>query len=99
MIVSNLAGSAVSSNATLNVAPLTNLVISAFDSGWYDSTGYHSAGNSNYLAGENSSAAYPPYRNWFAFNIPAYEGTIASAQLRLYTYEISSPSGFEVYEL
>ncbi len=100
VVVSNAYGLAISSNATLTVlAYSTNVTLYAFDKGWYNAAGNHDPGNQNYFCGDSSSVTSVPLRNWFAFNIPSLPGPVISAQFRVNTYSISSPTGAEAYQL
>jgi hypothetical protein len=64
--------------------------------GWYDNTGFHDPANRNYFTGHLGASAY---RSFFVFGIPAFNGTIASAQLQINTYDISIVSPFETVAL
>lgn len=100
VVVSNAYGFTNSSVASLTVVPYsTNISFYAYDTGWYDATGYHFPGNANYLCGDYSSAVNPPLRNWFAFNVPPLPGPVVAAQLRINTYSIVSPTGSEMFQL
>lgn len=74
----------------------TNLLINAADSGWYDATGSHSAGDPNFFVGE---AGTNFYRNFFVYNLPPISSQLVDAQLLLDAYTILSPSGVEGYQL
>ncbi len=73
------------------------VVLPAQDQGWYDSNGHHDAGNDNYFCGDGVAAA--PLRNWFVFNIPLLSQPVTSAELRVNTFGINTPTGSETYEL
>jgi len=67
----------------LNLSGST-VAIDASDTGWYDSTGSHTTGNANYIAGEYGAL---DYRDYFVFPVPALNGfTIASAELLINSY-------------
>ena len=85
-----------SADVVVTVIASTNIVVNTTATGWYDATGFHDPGNPNYFAG-NDPGQY--YRNWFVFNIPPLAGPLASAQLRIKTYVIDSPTGSEIYQL
>jgi hypothetical protein len=72
--------------------------LAAFDSGWYDSTGFHSSANDNYLVG-----FFDPneYRNFFVFDRSTIEGTILSATFSAFnpTSGFSSLDASETYSL
>lgn len=100
VVVSNAFGFTNSAPATLTVVPYqTNVSVYAFDTGWYDASGTHEAVNQNYICGDNASSSNAPYRNWFAFNLPALPGPVLTAQLRINTYSILSPTGSETFQL
>ena len=90
-----------SSSATVSIAdnetgggePIT---LNAVDSGWYDSTGFHNPSNTNYVVGDDSNTLY---RNWFTFNLPTLTAPIITAQLKVNTFDYSSPQPSETYEL
>jgi subtilisin family serine protease/Ca2+-binding RTX toxin-like protein len=90
-----------SSSATVSIAdnetgggePIT---LNAVDSGWYDSTGFHDPSNTNYIVGDGSNTLY---RNWFTFNLPTLTAPIITAQLKVNTFDYSSPQPSETYEL
>jgi Ca2+-binding RTX toxin-like protein len=91
-----------SASATVTIADNdtgSTITLNAFDTGWYDSTGFHDPGNANYLAGDNNTSDAKLYRNWSTFNLPTLSGPIISAQLRLNTYDFNSPTTSETYEL
>ena len=100
VVVTNPGGSVTSGSATLTVttSPVTNMVLNAVDSGWYDSTGFHDPGNRNYFVGKETSGTNL-FRNWFVFDVPSLPGSVVSASLRLNTFTNSSPSGSEFYQL
>jgi hypothetical protein len=58
-------------------------VLDAFDSGWYDNTGFHDPTNENYVTGLLPGAG--ELRNFFAFDPSGLpDGTITSAQFQAY---------------
>jgi autotransporter-associated beta strand protein len=77
----------------------TNLVINSADRGWYNSSGNHTAGNPNYLVGEDTPNDTNIYHNFFVFNLPGLSGQLVDAQLLVNSYTDASPSGFETYQL
>ncbi len=100
VVVSNAFGFTNSAAATLTVVPYhPNVSVYAFDTGWYDARGTHEAVNQNYICGDNTGSSNAPYRNWFAFNLPALPGPVLTAQLRIHTYSILSPTGSETFQL
>ncbi|REJ52268.1 MAG: subtilase [Microcystis aeruginosa DA14] len=88
-----------SSSATVSIAddepPLNTITLNAADTGWYDVTGYHDPGNTNYFVGDLSLL----HRNWFTFNLPTLTAPIISAQLNVNTYDFGSEDAIETYEL
>jgi hypothetical protein len=91
----------LASSATVSIAddepPLNTITLNAADTGWYDSTGYHDPGNTNYFVGDYDY--YGLYRNWFTFNLPTLTAPIISAQLKVNTYDYNSPQPNETYQL
>ncbi|AKV67092.1 Alkaline phosphatase [Microcystis panniformis FACHB-1757] len=89
----------LAASATVSIAddepPLNTITLDAADTGWYDVTGYHDPGNTNYIVGDY----YGLYRNWFTFNLPTLTAPIISAQLKVNTYDYNSPQPSETYEL
>ena len=90
-----------SSSATVSIAdnetgggePIT---LNAVDSGWYDSTGFHSPSNTNYIVGDLGN---PLFRNWFTFNLPTLTAPIITAQLKVNTFDYGSLDASETYQL
>jgi PKD domain/RTX calcium-binding nonapeptide repeat (4 copies) len=62
-------------------AGATTLTLNATDSGWWDSTGFHSSTNKNYVAGQNTPSQLA--RDYFVFNLAGVSQTITGAQVRL----------------
>lgn len=58
------------------------VTLNAVDSGWYNSTGFHSAANKNYIAGDSENGIF---RNFFVFSLAGYTdpNPIGAAELRL----------------
>jgi hypothetical protein len=77
----------------------SNLVVAAFDTGWYDSTGTHNPANANYIAGWYHSGGDIGYHDWFAFNVPVLPGALATASLVVNAYNVVAPLGTLGYEL
>ena len=74
------------------------VTVNASASGWWDSTGSHTASNSNYLVGQ----VFPTqYRDFFAFNLNAVNVPILSAQLNVFNPSTgySSPLSSDTYSL
>jgi Ca2+-binding RTX toxin-like protein len=89
----------LAASATVSIAddepPLNTITLNAADTGWYDVTGYHDPGNTNYFVGDLSLL----HRNWFTFNLPTLTAPIISAQLKVNTYDYNSPQPNETYQL
>jgi fibronectin-binding autotransporter adhesin len=83
---------------TLLNQPGSSVTVNAAAYGWYDDTGYCSPGGGNYLVGE-STGGTNRYRDWFVFNVPEFNGTIAKAELLINCYSNRSPEGRETYVL
>ncbi|MFM6348071.1 MAG: Calx-beta domain-containing protein, partial [Dolichospermum sp.] len=81
----------LAASATVSIAddepPLNTITLDAADTGWYDVTGYHDPGNTNYVVGDYYGSSW---RNWFTFNLPTLTAPIISAQLRVNTWEYTS---------
>jgi hypothetical protein len=89
--------------ALLLVTPVfaSTLVDANTDSGWFDSTGSHEAGNSNYLSGNDANYhgdGTLQYNNYFAFSLSGVSGNVTSATLNLYTFLISGSGTYTIYE-
>jgi hypothetical protein len=79
-----------------SVAQADTINIINTDSGWYDSTGFHDPSIQNYVSGDIGDH----FRNFFTFNLAAAAGeTITSAQLRLYTWDITSAGTYTSYDV
>ncbi|HEY0548035.1 MAG TPA: immunoglobulin domain-containing protein [Verrucomicrobiae bacterium] len=74
------------------------LTLGASDAGWYSAANYHDPNNNNYLVGYHAGST-TEYRDWFVFDLPAFASSIGSAELRLFTFSISSAQGMETLEL
>lgn len=74
----------------------TNIVISSANRGWYDKAGAHTAGNLNYIVGDDAADIF---RNYFVFDVPAISGQLVGAQLLLNGYGINSSNLAEMYQL
>ncbi len=68
------------------------------DAGWYTAGNYHDPENVNYIVGYHGAGA-TELRNFFVFDLPALNGVVAGAQLRIFTFTISTPQAAETYEL
>jgi len=81
-----------SNNLTLNGTAYYNT-----DSGWFNSNGLHTAGNTNYYSGEYDCAGTNVCRDYFSFNLTGLTGTVSSATFNVDTYEISVTGLFDIY--
>lgn len=91
-------GGAIMGNALRWAGGSRQLVINSSFTGWWDSSGGHTAGNRNYLCGENSVGVLL-YRDFFVFDVPQLTRRVVQADLILNSYNISSPLGSEILEL
>lgn len=64
------------------------------DSGWIQSTGVHSASNTNYLSGNYGVQ----YNNYFSFDLTNLSGTVTSASFEVDTYVVST-TGTGTYDI
>ena len=71
------------------MAASCSLTIGASDAGWYNASGFHDPGNRSYFVGYNASSGME-FRNWFLFNLPAFDKGVVAAELRLFTFDIRS---------
>ena len=94
VIITNAAGSVTSHVALLTVVTNQTVVIDSSFNGRCDSSGYNYV-SGNFLAGNLGNLIY---RNFFVFNLPAFQGTIASAQLRINTFGVAATNDY-TYEL
>jgi len=78
---------------TLVGVPSKTVTLNAVTSGWYDSTGYHTNINQNYLAGGVGTGA--SYRDFFVFNAPVSTNAIVHAELLVNAYTVLNPSNSE----
>ncbi|MDH6085549.1 S8 family serine peptidase [Chrysosporum ovalisporum TAC611] len=96
----NPAGVDFSPTSRPTITPTSNpSIINAIDTGWYDSTGWHAGGHTNYaLGGFYLWNSY--YRNWIAFDLPTFTTPVTAAQLQIRTYDYNSSHDLsETYEL
>jgi autotransporter-associated beta strand protein len=82
---------------TLLGVPANTVTMSALDRGWYDSTGAHTAGNINYVVGEDIGNTNQIFRNYFVFNVPVSTNAIIHAELLMNTYRAISTNGQATY--
>jgi hypothetical protein len=78
-VLANVGGAGSGPTVTLNWT----------DSGWWDSTGSHTASNKNYLVGLSGNQ----YRDYFVFNLSGVSQNITGATLKLYNPSASVDSG------
>ncbi len=78
----------------VGTAHAATVEITAYDSGWYQSNGFHNSGNTNYIAGSSSL-----YRNFLAFDISSISNNVTSATLQLYTYTISQSGTYSLFDV
>jgi len=79
--------------------------LEAVDSGFYTWEGSHSAGSTNYLAGDTAAAGVNEIRNFFVFDLSGVSGTVVFAALQIYNPSetvdpgngFNSPDPFETY--
>ncbi|VGO20189.1 beta strand repeat-containing protein [Pontiella sulfatireligans] len=83
---------------TLLDQPGSSVSVNATDTGWYDSTGYHSSGNENYIAGTYIGGS-GSHNNWLVFNVPEFSGAIIKAELLIKCSNINTPNDQETYVL
>jgi hypothetical protein len=75
-------------NLTINGTAYNNT-----DSGWIQSTGYHNAGNTNYLSGSYGVQ----YNNYFSFNLSSLTGVVTTASFEVYTYGVTNTGTYNIY--
>ena len=89
-------GSSTASDVQLRLTYGNSVTLNASDTGWYDSSGGHTAGNRNYLT---SGALAATYHDFFIFNLPVISGPLVSAQLLVNCYSVLNPGGSNPYQL
>ena len=82
---------------TLLGVPGKTVTLNAVTTGWYDSTGYHTNINLNYLAG--SVGTGPSYRDFFVFNAPVSTNAVVHAELLVNDYTIANPGSQDTFLL
>lgn len=93
--------------AATSSATAGEIVLEAVDRGNYSWEGYHSSGNTSYLAGDIAASGFVEYRNFFVFDLSSVGGQILGATLELYNPSdppdagngYRSPDAFETYSL
>ena len=81
--------SAFGQNARADTVTITNM-----DSGWYDSTGFHSPANTNYIAGINDL-----YRNFFVFDLSGVSGTVSGVTIQLYSHDVTGTGTYTLFDV
>jgi hypothetical protein len=89
---------AVVSSVLLSVSAASNasadpITIINSDSGSYNVSGDHVVGNTNYVVWANI------YHNYFVFNLSGLLGTVTSAQLQLYTYDVFGLGKYTLHDV
>jgi autotransporter-associated beta strand protein len=85
----------IPSDVQLRLTYGNSVTLTAADTGWYDNTGGHNAGNPNYIAGVSG----PTFHDFFLFNLPIISGPLVSAGLLVSNYNIVNPAGSNLYQL
>jgi hypothetical protein len=76
----------------------TTYVLNLYDSGWYNSGGFHDPSNKNYFTGRENNG--PRLRDYFVFNLSGVSGTVTSASLRAFSPCYSgAPNTFRLYDV
>ena len=81
-----------SNNLTINETAYNNT-----DSGWINSDGTHTGGNTNYYSGEFDCGGSNVCRNYFSFDLTDLTGTLTSASFNVSAYSISVPGPYNIY--
>jgi PEP-CTERM motif len=81
--------SAAGQNARADSVTITNT-----DSGWYDATGFHSAPNTNYIAGNNDF-----YRNFFVFDLSGVSGTVTGVTIQIYSHDVTGAGTYTLNDV
>ncbi len=63
-------------------------------SGWYDSTGSHENGNTNYFTGNEEGTQL---NDFFVFDLAGPSGNVLSATLNVYSYEVEASGTYTIY--
>ena len=93
------ASAGAGSDVRLRLVYGTDQVLASASHGWYDSEGFHNAGNANYAAGYSDGDTF---RDYFMFNLTNLPGQLVNAQLLLNAYQVSSTNGpltFQLYDV
>ncbi len=81
------------------VAQANTVTVTAADSGWYYRIGLHNPDNKNYIAGSTNPAINPTENNFFVFNLTGVSGTITSAQLRLFSAQVTGAGTYSLFDV
>jgi len=93
----NYNGGVSAKDVVLTAIGGNTITLNSIDKGWYDSTGLHTHGNSNYLSGGDGFSSNF-YRDYFVFNAPSISGaSIISAELIVDCYSSSGPQPAPTY--
>jgi len=82
---------------TLAGVPNKTVTLNAVTCGWYDSTGFHTNNNMNYLAGGYGTG--PSYRDFFVFNAPVSTNAVVHAELLVNDYTVLNPGNSDTFLL
>src|SRR5688572_30632723 len=74
------------------------VVIPVSDAGWYTPANFHDPDNNNYTAGYHAAGAIE-LRNFFVFDLPIFSAPVLSAELRIFTFTISTSQASEEFQL
>jgi hypothetical protein len=81
--------------AGTELSALAQTTVPAYDTGWYDQSGFHVPTNLNYAAGYETFPA--TYHNFFVFDLSGISSPVYAATLRAYNPGIV-PDGFDGYD-
>jgi hypothetical protein len=70
------------------------VTINNSDSGWYDQTGFNSAGNANYSAGNHFDSQLNDY---FSFTLTGVSGTVTAATFNVSSYSVFVSGTYDIY--
>ena len=79
-----------------------NFFVATFASGWWKSTGAHDEGGFNYVAGVCCEGITESnYNNYFTFDLSSVKGAVLSAQLTLYSGDITGagPLNYSLFDI
>jgi hypothetical protein len=81
---------------TLTFSDTSVASITAFNQGWWSTAETNNNGNLNYITGADGSSLQ---NNYFAFDLSNVRGTVVSATLDLFTYDIGGPVTYTNYDV